>query len=263
MHIFVINLERSVERRTRILARLAALGLQGEIFPALEGENLDSAARGYAGRRRRLFFGKDMTDGEIGCTRSHLAVCAEIVRRNIDHALVLEDDALLDDRFPQAIEALMSRTTEWDLVRFLAKPKDLRRARVVARLAHGFSLCRAYGVPGGAYVYLLNRKAAERLVRQGRFLWVPIDILHGQIWGNGLKVRCISPCPARPDMETPSTIGDVRFSKVRALQGWERALYPLTRLSYKLFDALTKHITYWGGVAADMVRARLSGSREG
>lgn len=91
MHIFVISLERSMERRSALYARLRSLGLSAEIFSAIDGASLTPDQAHYDGRRRRLLYGKDMTSGEIGCARSHVAVCTEIVRRNLSGAIVLEN----------------------------------------------------------------------------------------------------------------------------------------------------------------------------
>ena len=97
MHIFVISLQTSVDRRRRILDRLAELGLTAEIFWGIDGRKLPPSERRYAGRLRRLLYGKDLTDGEIGCAQSHFAVCAEIAARGLECAMVLEDDAILAD----------------------------------------------------------------------------------------------------------------------------------------------------------------------
>lgn len=253
MKIFVINLDRSPGRRAAVFARLGELGLHATRFPAFDGATLSAAEQGYNGRKRRLIYGKDLTIGEIGCARSHLGVYAEMERQGVECALVLEDDALIDDSLPDAIAALEQCRSEWDLVRFLAKPKDLKRARPVRNVANGFTLCRVYGTPGGAYAYVLTRNAAARLAEAGKVLWRPIDTLHGQVWAHGLKVRCITPCPVAPDMENDSTIGDGRFERKLALRGWEYLAFPLTRFGFKCFDAITKHGTRWIGITADTI----------
>lgn len=258
MKIFVINLDRSTERRDAVFARLAELGLEATRFSAFDGTALSEAEKGYNGRKRRLIYGKDLTIGEIGCARSHLGVYAEMERLGISHALVLEDDALIDDNLPAALAALEACRQEWDLVRFLAKDKDLKRARPTHNLANGFKLCRVYGTPGGAYAYVLTRQAAAKLAEAGRVLWRPIDTLHGQTWAHGLTVRCLTPSPVAPDMENDSTIGDGRFDRKLGLIGWEYLAFPLTRFGFKCFDAVTKHGTRWLGIAADTFAGRPS-----
>ena len=125
--------------------------------------------------------------------------------------------------------------------------------RPVGVLPGGFTLCRLFGTPGGAYGYVLSRRAAERLVRTGRVMWMPIDTHQGQTWKHGLRVRALTPPPVRFDNEVPSTIGDERFDKFRRLQGWERAAFPLTRAGFKLADAIAKHGTFWLGRLKDCI----------
>jgi len=252
MNIFVINLAESRLRRRRIIARLTELGLTAEIFPAIDGRTADQAYGGYSGTKRRLFYGKDLTAGEIGCARSHLAVYSEMVRRKIEMALVLEDDAILSDELPRVLRDLSRTPVKWDLVRFLAAPKTIRRSKPVAVLADGRSFYRSYGTPGGAYGYVLNLRAAERLSRTIG-VWMPIDTLQGQVWRHGLRVRTLVPSPVIPDNDIPSTIGDARFSKRRSLRSWERVAYPFTRFGFKLFNALANHATFWIGRARDAI----------
>lgn len=252
MHIFVISLEQSTARREKIMARLAVLGLSAEVFPAIKGAALSAADLHYNGRLRRLFYGKDMSAGEIGCARSHIGVCQAIVARGIDRALVLEDDALLGDELPEALQALDRTAAVWDLVRFLGKTKDIRRSRDVLPLNDkGLMLARPYGTPGGAYAYVLNHRAAAAIAHAGAVTWMPIDTLHGQVWWHRLRVYCLSPSPVLPDHAVDSTIGVTRFSNSRQLHGWEKWVFPFTRAGFKTFDAVAKQVTFHLGLLRD------------
>lgn len=264
MHIFVISLQTSVERRRRILDRLAALGLTAEIFWGIDGRKLPPSERRYAGRLRQLLYGKDLTDGEIGCAQSHFAVCAEIAARGLDRALVLEDDAILADHLPQVLEILSGDgpaqgDPDWDFVRFLGKPKNIKRRKVVADLGNGLTLCRFFGTPGTACGYVVTARAAGVLAECGRTLWTPVDILYGQVWLHRLRVRCIVPSPAIPDDDVASTIEDARFVKKRGLRGWERIVHPIVRMGFKIFDGAMKYATYYGGICLDRLTVRSRG----
>ena len=256
MKIFVVNLDRSIDRRLAIFTRLQELGLSATRFSAVDGSKLSADEKGYNGLKRRLLFGKDLTDGEIGCARSHLQIYAMMEREGIELACILEDDAILDDDLPMVLEALETDMDGWDLVRFLAMPKDLNRARPIRDLGNGYRLCRIYGTPGGTYGYVINRRAAIRLVREGRSLWKPIDAIQGHIWSHRLRMRSIKPCPVAPDMENQSTIGDLRFDNRLKISGWERIAFFFTRPSYKIFNAVTKHGGRWLGIVSDKVTGR-------
>jgi glycosyl transferase family 25 len=243
--IYVISLDRSQDRRERILARLADLGLSAEIFPAIEGAELAPENADYAGRIRRLCFGKDLSAGEIGCAHSHRGVYKRMVEAGTDVALVLEDDAIVTDELPYAVTALLTGPRDWDLVRFLAEQKVEDKSRLLRRVGQGqWCLSRPYGTPGGAYGYLLSANAARRLLEEAQRFWVPIDTLHGQVWRHGLRVRHLSPSPVLPDHTVESTIGASRFVKQSHLNGWERIVHPLARAAFKVFDAATKQASF-------------------
>lgn len=254
MHIIVISLERSVERRQRLQARLAELGMSAEIFSAIDGKMLSKDEMGYAGVLRRLCYGKDLSVGEIGCARSHLAVCQKIADGKHPYALVLEDDTFLADNLAYALSMIEQCADAWDIVRFLDKPKDVQRTVKLRDLGNGFSLSRIYGTPGGAYAYVLNKRAAATLARKGKSIWMPVDTLQGQVWMHGLRVRALVPSPVIADMDIESTIGDARFQKKQKLQGGELILYPLTRFAFKMFDALAKQATFRLGRLRDVIQ---------
>lgn len=243
--VFIISLDRSLDRRERILARLADLGMSAEIFPAVDGAALARDATDYAGRLRRLLFGKDLSAGEIGCAHSHRGVYQRMVKAKTSVALVLEDDANLTEELPHALDALLNGPQDWDLVRFLAKDKVEQRSRMLRDVGEGqWHLSRPYGTPGGAYGYLLNATAAQRLLAATQRFWVPIDTVHGQVWRHGLRVRNLWPSPVLPDHTVESTIGASRFDKQRRLNGWERIIHPAMRGMFKIFDAATKQASF-------------------
>lgn len=247
----IISLQRCTDRRAKITKRLTELGIPWQIFDAIEGKSLSHSERRYNGTVRRLMYGKDMTDGEIGCALSHIAVCKKIASDCLENVLILEDDAIIQDTLPETLNVLSATSSEWDLVRFLASPKVNRRTKLVVDLGGGMSLGRVYGTPGGAYGYVVNHKAAAKISALGDSIYMPIDTLHGQVWRHRLKVRCLTPSPILPDYDVYSTIGNARFSKKYNLSGWERAVFPFTHFGFKTFDAAAKHATFWLGYLSD------------
>ena len=91
MKIFVLNLERAVERRQSMLQHLSGLGIEAEILPAVEGARLPPSSL-PAGTDPRL------SPGEVGCYLSHVRFWEIVVERGLEHAIVLEDDVLCSPR---------------------------------------------------------------------------------------------------------------------------------------------------------------------
>jgi glycosyl transferase family 25 len=239
--IFVLSLPHCPDRRRIIAGRLAELGLDFSFFEGIDGQGIDPATHPlYAGRQRRLFFGKDLTRGEFGCLLTHRAIYRHMVEYGIGRALVLEDDAVPQESLPAVITALMQTSVPWDIVRFLGSAKHYQQCRAVAPLCGPHELTRVMTTPGGAYGYLLNLKAAQKLLEHTQRNWLPIDVVHGQVWRTELNVFCVRPSPVLPDHEVPSTIGAERFDKNVRLTGWEKVAYPLTRAALKIYEMAGK-----------------------
>lgn len=239
--IFVISLDHAEARRAVIADRLKKLGLDCEFRPGVDGRKLDLLAHpAYEPIKRRMFFGRDLSAGEFGCVLAHRSVYQHMVDTGIERALVLEDDAILADELPAVIDALCDIPDTWDLVRFLGRPKNYRSTRAIAPLkGTDCMLSRPRGVPGGAYGYVLNRHAAERLLTMMRKNWLAIDTLHGVVWLTRLKTYSVMPSPVLPNDAIPSCIDEQdasrRWDKSVRLNGWRRRIYPLTRGVWKFY----------------------------
>lgn len=242
---FVINLPSSTERRQCIKERFRAIGIAPAFFDAIDGRSFDVANHpNYAPLRRRLFFGKDLTGGEIGCLLSHRAVFQKMIDQNNEHAAVFEDDAVLAPDFPNVVHALMNIKESWDIIRFLDDKKVYRKNREVSPLTNKHDLIRFKGTPGCAYAYLINQKAARVLIEHTEKNFLPIDILMGHAWRMGLETFAVSPSPAWNDESFDSTIGATRFDKDVKLSGWQRGLFPLTRVVWNIYNLFVKRVGF-------------------
>lgn len=246
-HVFVINLEKSGDRRAAMSARLDPLGIPYSFFKAVNGRELDvDHLPAYDRTRRRLFFGKDLSAGEIGCLLSHRAVYQHMVDNNIGHAIVMEDDVFIESVFPQVIREILASPVPWDIVRFLAYDKVQKIGRDLYELPlRPYRLARIPTASGGAYCYLLNLKAARRLLQLMEKNYLPVDMLHSYVWRTGLQTLLLRPSPVSADLDGPSTIGDTRFEKKVQLQGWQKYAYPFTRAWLKLSELAGKRSSYW------------------
>src|SRR5262245_10806925 len=92
--VFLINLDRSVDRLAHMQRQFDRLRMTVERLPAAEGLNIPAWMRSEFKGPHQL------SPGEVGCYASHLMVAHKIVAEELSHAVVLEDDAILDDDFP-------------------------------------------------------------------------------------------------------------------------------------------------------------------
>ncbi len=246
--IFVINLERDQLRREQMRERLDALGLAFEFLPAVLGTAIDlDTCPHYDGARRRRYFGRDMTQGEVGCLLSHRRIYEIMLRDDVACALVLEDDVTFEPDFAEVLRALMDNPVKWDMVRFLGSPKIYRLGRrLIAPLVGRYWIARIPGTHGGAHGYLLTQNAARILLAHTARSWLPIDTLQGRCWETGLESVVVHPAPLWPDPAAGTTISDVRFDKTLRIGGLDRLLYPLRRFALKLGETIGKRRVYWG-----------------
>lgn len=108
MHVFVINLPKDHERRQSITSQLGRLGLDYEILTGVYGKDLSAAemAEFYDDKKAKRIQCRSLVRSEIGIALSHIKAYRTIMERNIQCALVLEDDVHLPDALPKVLEAL-------------------------------------------------------------------------------------------------------------------------------------------------------------
>jgi len=244
--VFVISLKSSTDRRARIQNELEALGFAFRFVDGIDLRNTDIRNHSdYDGERRRLYFGRDLEPGELGCLLSHREVYRTMVNENILHALVLEDDARLETDLPDVLQSIINSKIEWDMIRFLDKEKVYRKkCRRIGMLDAKHELARLPTNSGGAYGYLLNHRAASRLLDMMRRNWLQNDVLHSRTWQTGLTVYIVRPSPVTHPDDDDTTIGTSRYDKTVHLSGVRRLIHPIMRFAMKNQDLIMKRIHY-------------------
>lgn len=257
--IYIISLSSSQERRKAIEEQLTALGLQYAFFDAIDGNQLTvKDDRIYAAIRRRLFFGKDLTPGEIGCLLSHRELYQKMINEKIPVALILEDDAIISDHLQAVLHSLINLNISWDMIRFISSKKIYGKMRRIETLPSqdNYILGRPLGIPGGSYGYLLTLQGAQALNKNLRKTYLTIDALHGEVWRTGLSVFNVIPSPVMHPEFGDSIIGGARFRKSRPTIFWERMLFPITRFSRKIHEFIGKQYLRSTTYALDKIYAR-------
>jgi glycosyl transferase family 25 len=203
--IFVVNLERSPERREAITTSLEPLGLEFEFFAAVDGNQLGTEDLSvYSESDAIKTVGRALTLGEIGCYLSHVGVWKEIVARNLPEALVLEDDAEIG---LAALEILARRQflpTDWEFINFLS---DTRQTTLGNPIWDIYRVAEFRGWANGSVAYLLSQGGARRLLAHAFPIKLAVDGLTGRTENTGLKMYGIFPQVASMK-PIPSTIAD-------------------------------------------------------
>lgn len=241
---FVISLPEAHARRQAMKVQLDRLGIEFSFFDAVDGRGFDVPSHpAYDAVRRRAFFGRDMTGGEIGCLLSHRGLYKKIVEEGLDAAVIFEDDAMLHDDLPKVLAALASCKVPYDLLRFLGSEKvALSPQKIIAPVTQGYTLNRLCTTPGGAHAYLITQEGTRKMLRQMQKNYLPVDTLMGHVWKTGIRAFIIQPGIALHDLDQPSFIGDARFDKKSdAVKPW---YYPASRALFKAYEGAMKRIAF-------------------
>ena len=193
-HTFVISLERSADRFAHAATLLPKLPLSGEVLPAVDGSQLSDAeiAEFYQPGVHQPIYPFQIGLGEIGCFLSHRNAWQAIVDRDLDAALILEDDVAIDeDRLRRAVEFVADRSPRGAYVQLPVRVLPSNVQRVVAY--QGCQLVRPRVTPLRTSGQWVSRAAAEKLLAVTRTIDRPVDTTLQMHWLTGVPMLAVEP----------------------------------------------------------------------
>lgn len=225
---FVVHLKRATARRPQAERLLAELPVEGMLIDAVDGLALSEAElAGYLEGLHRPRYPFALRRQEIGCFLSHRRVWQEIVDRNVDFGLVVEDDVRLEPGFAAALDFSMRNALISDYVRFPRRLRGEKAREVVASNGNHQLLCpRPAGL--GTQAQLVGREAARELLRFTERFDRPVDTTIQMTWQHGVRVLCIRPIVIEEVDHLfggSTTQGKSRRLKDTVLREFNRALY--------------------------------------
>lgn len=191
--IFVINLDRDVERMASLAGSLKSLGLDYVRVPAVLGKEVpgweqlvDSGL--YADRNRNTM----PRPGEVGCYLSHLKAMEEFLRTDAPWCVILEDDV---DVLPECVSVLaaLGQRDDWDLAKLFCFHSGLPVRKRALTPTHRLVVHLTRTTSSAAYA--VNRRAAETMLKSMRPITEQVDHALDRPWETGLRVRGVRPLP--------------------------------------------------------------------
>ncbi len=191
--VFLINLDKSTDRLQHCAAKLDKLNIQYERFSAIDGTTLTEEQRQkvYCASNNITAYKKDMSDGEICCYLSHMALWKKIIEEELDYAIILEDDFELDDKFPLIHDAI-AKIKDWDYIR-LANTIRKTKIRKSLTIDSNFALVRFNKVPINTLAQAISKQGAEKLIKNHNSIARPIDVDLKHYWEKNIDVIGIVP----------------------------------------------------------------------
>lgn len=105
--IFVISLADDLDRRASVSARLSDLDLSFTIIDAIDGRQWLHPDYEHLIDRdgSQKVIGRRMSDGEYACALSHRSIYTRILDEGLPGAVILEDDAIIEDSFEEFVKS--------------------------------------------------------------------------------------------------------------------------------------------------------------
>lgn len=170
MKIYVLSLASDTERRARLVAQLRALGLDFEIFNAVDGRN--GLPEEYYRRvdfvKAAARLGRRLGNGEAACAISHALIYERILSEGHPYALILEDDVQVDQNLLRLIAS--EAHTRYDLLLLNHRFSYVWRFSERPLFGH-FKTYRLLLPCWMTAAYVVSRRGAEYLLQHSR----PID----------------------------------------------------------------------------------------
>ena len=211
--VFVISLERSVERRRRVAEMLESLKVKFTIFPAIDGSALSpQELELYSSDLAVKKAGRELVAGEIGCYLSHLRLWESIGETGIQNALILEDDAEIGSAAVNIIHRRRRLPPDWETVNFLSDTQVLVQGDPIWDIHRVGEYA---GWANRASTYLVNSRGVEKLVKAALPIALAADGLTGRVQETGLRLYGVYP-PAAGLFPTSTTIigrEDIRIKR--------------------------------------------------
>jgi len=173
---YVINLDRSEERLRDISLQFSKQSLELERVVAVDGLslNLESIADDIACRNE---MGRSIQPGEVGCFLSHRRALEAFTLSKASYAVILEDDAVLEDGFSERIGALSSFLSDNSHLRVWAinlGPSDYKYTTLLTQIGKT-ELLRAHRFPMLATGILWTRVGALEILNDDGKVKYPYD----------------------------------------------------------------------------------------
>jgi glycosyl transferase, family 25 len=159
--IWILNLERSRDRRKYMEMQLNELDWQFEIIPAVDSKYLGSEdLKHYSTQEAMKTIQRDLKPGEIGCALSHARMWERIVAENIEEVLILEDDVTVKGELLEVLERRSAFPGDWEFINFRT---DVQKIPFGPPVYTEYRICHFRSYANRTCAYFINARGAKKL----------------------------------------------------------------------------------------------------
>lgn len=227
----VISLASRTDRRRQVAEQFARLGVAGYSFlDAVNGKEQPDhplfAHYDPAARARRKGRGRDLKPSQLGCFASHYLLWQECAASGRP-MVVVEDDAILRDNFPDMLTHAQALSEAWPLIWLHEYDRPGKPdAFTIDRRVGPFTLVRKLKGHFCAVSYLLSPLAAQTLLDYCRTWVYPVDDTMFRFYEHGVENIALHPPCVAQNHDLPSDIrGSVDNVPLSLLEKVRREAY--------------------------------------
>ena len=191
MKCIVINLPRAEARRRAMYRQFDALGIEFEIFNAIDWRDLGEEDWALVDRKSRDREGRrPLSDGMVACHLSHRKALEGVAAGEDELAAIFEDDVTFAPEIGGVLDALArlyASGWEFDIV-FLHRNRKDKAYAPLKRVNDSIRLGITKFSDWGAHGYLVSKKGANRLLKRFPKIIHQIDHTLHAYWETGLNV---------------------------------------------------------------------------
>lgn len=212
--------------------QLKNIGLEFERISAVDGnaQTDEFLNKYYSSKLNRKKYYVPLKKAEIGCYISHLKACEKIVRDNLDYAIILEDDIILEPYFEIIPDVINSIDKKWNYIKLISSLNKKIIEKIPLDLGifydspYEFELVKWKKPPFGCLAYAISKEGAVEFLKKRSVFYRPIDVDLQFTWETNLDVMGLIPQLGRHS-NVESEIGERDLNK--------EYHYPLAKLVYK------------------------------
>ena len=184
----IIHLDRSLERKPQVRKLKKDLPYRTKVIEAVDGSKPDNDfSKNYKPRLLRPRYPFNLRSGEIACFQSHRKCWQDILDRDLEAALIIEDDIdIVYGEFTAAVNLAMKEMKMGDLIRFPIKPREKPRNRSVK--LDNISIFEPTVIGLGTQAQIVTYDAARQLLEKTAQFDRPIDVYLQLRWKHGVRV---------------------------------------------------------------------------
>jgi glycosyl transferase family 25 len=244
VRIYVINLDRSPQRLEEITKQLSNFDLTFQRITATDGKLATPQQKALLDEGKyHLKHGKTSLPGELGCYLSHVEAISEFLKSDNLFAVILEDDAIIENGFVQVLQHLAHNSKQWDMVKLSGvhsgTPASVQRINEYHRLSVMFSKCT------GSSAYMINRHAAQSYIDKLLPMTLPYDHEFDKGWSYNIKVRAVTPFVVSHNVQATTTIETTHIysRKFPGAQRWPTYLYRMQTELHRVRYAIGQYFS--------------------